>query len=352
MLAETEAGRQHLRNDEFGMVFSITTSMLVSMITRCRRGIFVILAVSLLTAGNLFAEARSNPYGGIVDRNPFGLKPPPPPVVETNAEPAAPPPNVKLTGISNLFSKRALLEITEQQAPVRPGQAPLPGGTVNRPILAEGEEMFGVEVVAIDLEKSIVRIRNGGTESDLTFEVPKPSGGGAPGSMPPAPVGRAPVSAAAAMPPAATGQPTIISSSEPRGGVTMLGGGSGFAGNTAGVSTYGGSASPSPAAMSGGVSSYGGAAYAPGGSLASAGGTPTIPSRQLRTSTKAAQPAAQVDPETQMILMEANRMRDQQHNAGTGGTGGNRPRPPLPPTPLSQQLGGGSGPPPLPSLPR
>jgi hypothetical protein len=40
--------------------------------------------------------------------------------------------------------------------------------------------MYGVEVVAIDLEKSIVRIRNGGTESDLTFEVPKPSAGGAP----------------------------------------------------------------------------------------------------------------------------------------------------------------------------
>src|SRR5688572_28684841 len=210
MLAETEPGRQHLRNDEFVVVFLTIPSMLVSMITLCRRGIFVIYGVSILTAASsIFAEARPNPYGGIVDRNPFGLKPPPPPVVETNSEPAAPPPNVKLTGISNLFSKRALLEITEQQAPARPGQAPLPGGTVNRPILAEGEEMFGVEVMAIDLEKNIVRIRNGGTESDLTFEVPKTSAAGAPA---PPPVGRT----ASVAPPAPAMQPTIVSSSESR----------------------------------------------------------------------------------------------------------------------------------------
>ena len=335
------------------MVFLTIPSMLVSMITLCRRGIFVIYGVSILTAASsIFAEARPNPYGGIVDRNPFGLKPPPPPVVETNSEPAAPPPNVKLTGISNLFSKRALLEITEQQAPARPGQAPLPGGTVNRPILAEGEEMFGVEVMAIDLEKNIVRIRNGGTESDLTFEVPKTSG--TPASAPPAPVGRT-ASAAPVIPAAATGQPTIISSSEPRGGVTMLGGGGGFAGNTGGVSTYGGA---SPAGMmgggisGGGVSSYGGASYNAGGNLASAGGLPTIPTRQLRTSTTTPRSAPQVDPETQMILMEANRMRDQQHNAGTGGNSASRPRPPLPPTALSHELGGPSGPPALPPLPR
>src|SRR5687768_12002553 len=171
-----------------------------------------------------YGEPKSNPYGPIVDRNPFGLKPPPPPVVETNQEPVAPPPNVKLTGISNLFAKRALLEVTEQQASARPGQPPAAGGNVNRPILGEGEAAFGVEVLAIDFERSLVKIRNGGTESDLTFEVPKPSGGAPAGvPTPPAP-GRTASVAPAAMP-----QPTIVSSAEPRGGVTMLGGGGGFA---------------------------------------------------------------------------------------------------------------------------
>src|SRR5688572_20883960 len=152
----------------------------------CKSAVISALALSaaIQWAG---AEAKPNPYGPIVDRNPFGLKPPPPPPVETNQEPATPPPNVKLTGISNLFAKRALLEITEQQAPARPGQPPPPGGTVNRPILAEGEAMHGVEVVAIDLEKNTVKIRNAGTESELTFEVPKPSGGGPAPGLPGAP---------------------------------------------------------------------------------------------------------------------------------------------------------------------
>jgi len=284
------------------------------------------------------ADARPNPYVGIVDRNPFGLKPPPPPPPETVEEPAAPPPNVKLTGISNLFSKRALLEITETQAPVRPGQPPPPGGTVNRPILAEGEAMYGVEVVAIDLEKSIVRIRNGGTESDLTFEVPKPSAGGAPAAPPP-PAGRT----ASVAPAAAMGQPTIVSSSASRGGVTMLGGGSGFAGNTSAASTYGASSS--------GVSSYGGSQVTP----MAAGmdnGLRNIPSRQMRTATV---PAAQgVDPDVQQVLMEATRLNNQKINeSGRVAGSGKRPvqYPPLPPTDLSPHLQGQQPPGGVPGLP-
>src|SRR5262245_9270854 len=95
------------------------------------------------------ADPRANPYGQIVDRNVFGLKPPPPPQVETPKEEVKPPPNVKLTGISNLAQKRAFIEVTEQQA--KAGQPP---NTVNRPILGEGEAAFGVEVVAIDVERN------------------------------------------------------------------------------------------------------------------------------------------------------------------------------------------------------
>lgn len=255
------------------------------------------------------AETKPNPYGQIVDRNPFGLKPPPPPVVETNQEPAAPPPNVKLTGISNLFAKRALLEITEQQAPARPGQPPPAGGTVNRPILAEGEAMHGVEVVAIDLEKNRVRIRNAGTESELTFEAPKP-GGAAPAAVPPVP-GRygQPVASVNPNVPAAAAQPTVITPGNAQGtggGVTLYGGGNSTP--TPGVTALGGEQVPSP--------------------LGAQSGLRTIPSRTIRTPNN---PNSQVDPAQQQIMMEANRMAPPTYNRR------GRPvvQPPLPPTDIT-----------------
>ena len=271
------------------------------------------------------AEARPNPYGPIVERNAFGLKPPPPPQVETPAEPAKPPPNVKLTGISNLFRPRALLEITEQQPAAKPGQAPTPGGTVNRPILSESEAAFGVEVLAIDLERNIVRIRNAGTESELTFEVPK-SGGGGP--TPPVP-GQPPVVNPQALnaSSAAGSQPTIISSSSAQ----ATGGG--------GVSIYGGGNTAAPN-NSGGVTSYGGSVPSP---LGADTGLRTIPSRTIRTPTATDQQA--VDPAQQQLLMELNRTRQQMQQQGTlnntrPGTS-RRPtvEPPLPPTQFSQPNG-------------
>ena len=280
----------------------------------------VISALALSAAIQWAAgEAKPNPYGPIVDRNPFGLKPPPPPVVETNQEPATPPPNVKLTGISNLFERRtALLEITEQQAPARPGQPPAPGGTVNRPILAEGEAMHGVEVVAIDLEKNKVRIRNGGSESELTFEVPKQSG--APAGAPPVP-GRPgqPVASVNPNVPAAAAQPTVIApgNAQGAGGVTLYGGGATATTGNSGVTTLGGAtAVPSP--------------------LGADSGLRTIPSRTIRTPNNPN--PQQVDPAQQQILMEANRLQQQQQQQPTYNRRG-RPtiQPPLPPTDLTPQ---------------
>src|SRR4051812_46163730 len=114
-----------------------------------------------------FAEAKPNPYFSIVDRNPFGLKPPPPPPDPTPVIPVVPPAKVVLTGITSLFgptSKRALLEITEQE----PGKP----ASVRKPILREGERDGTVEMVSIDLEKNTVHIRNSGQELDLKFEDP------------------------------------------------------------------------------------------------------------------------------------------------------------------------------------
>src|SRR5438105_12216562 len=81
-----------------------------------------------------------------------------------------------------MLGVRALLEITETE----PGKSP----TTRKPILKEGERDGTVEVVAIDVEKSMVKIRNGGSETNVTFDTPKLGGAppGIPGAFPPPPL--------------------------------------------------------------------------------------------------------------------------------------------------------------------
>jgi hypothetical protein len=298
---------------------------------RWRFALLICTAAALLQIYPVGAGA--NPYAGIVDRNPFGLKDPPPLPAPTNDTPVVPPAKVILTGITDLFGPRALLEIIEQE-----GGKP---GTPKRPILRQGEREGLVEVLSIDVEKNIVRINNNGLESDLTFDLPKSSSPTAPGAPPPP-------SAAPPIQSASMSQPTIISSSESRGGITMLGGGGNFAGNSSGVTSYGGT-SPTPGtpnapgASYGGVSSYGGM---PSANMAALGGVNsglrTIPSRPVRTP-QSAQPA--IDPDQQMLLIEANRIRQEQINkaAAAGRPSGGAPPmgyPPLPQTPASRELYG------------
>ena len=140
---------------------------------------FVLALVS--AAFRAQADTTQNPYQPIIERNAFGLKPPPPP--GSDAPPPPPPPplaKVTLTGITSMFgpsSKRALLEIVEQE----PGKAAVP----RKPILREGERDGSVEVLAIDLEKNQVKIRNGTVETNITFEVQKTaSAPAAPGALP------------------------------------------------------------------------------------------------------------------------------------------------------------------------
>src|SRR4030095_2158537 len=133
----------------------------------------------------------------------------------------------------NLAQKRAFIEVTDQ-AP-KPGQPP---ATVNRPILSEGEAAYGVEVLAIDVEKSIVRIRNAGVESDLTFEPLKSGTNSAPVNYNP---GAQPHGGGI---PAAAAQPTVIGSPNTQmsggSGITLYGGGSSAVTNNVGVTSYGG----------------------------------------------------------------------------------------------------------------
>jgi len=302
--------------------------MVLSMIALGRRAVFPLLA-GFIALG--IADASPHPYTGIVDRNIFGLKPPPPPVVETNQVQVTPAAKVVLTGITSMFgpqSKRAFFEITEQE----PGKQPV---TPKRPILGEGDREGDIEVLAIDIEQNIVRIRNRSIESELTFEVPKSGATTGAANM----AANPPVINPPASPASGPGQPTIISSSEPRGGVTMFGGGGNSAGNSGGsVSTFGGAMPVAPVAANPpnyasaaynssahNSSAYNSPAYS-GGVSSFGGGVPTIPNRTIRPPNPGAQNQPVIDRDTQAILIEANRLKYESSRV---------PMPPLPQTHLT-----------------
>ena len=102
---------------------------------------------------------ENHPYKSIVDRNSFGLLPPTPPQ-PVNVPP--PPSNVKLTGISTLFGvKKAMLMVQDSSGP---------GKTDKSVILPEGQKEDQIEVISIDEKAGIVKIKNAGVVSDLSFE--------------------------------------------------------------------------------------------------------------------------------------------------------------------------------------
>jgi hypothetical protein len=267
----------------------------------------------------VLADAKANPYQGIVERNAFGLKPPPPPQSDAPPPPpAAPLAKVTLTGITSMFgqsSKRALLEIIEQE----PGKA----GNPRKPILREGERDGSVEVLSIDVERNLVTIRNGPVETNITFEVQKsaPTTPGLPvlaAASPPALTSPVP------SPPNMGSSPTIITRDgglNPSGGstVTIIGANSTPTTPTgiplASSTPYGGTA----------TAAYGAGAAA-NTAFGSAQGGLKIPSRPVRTETASLgheQPPLPRD--QQAVLIELNRELNR----------GNPKFPPLPPTQLN-----------------
>lgn len=242
-----------------------------------------------LTAHSVRANVDANPYATIADRNPFALKPPPPPPPPPEqTAPPVPMAKVTLTGLISMFGEpRALFEIIEEPAK---GAA-----NAKKPILREGEREGPVEVLAIDVAKNSVRIRNSGVETNMTFEVvksgPTPGGAGVPGAPP--------AFTSAALNPAQPqpGSPTVISANYggPGGG---------------GVTLVGGNASP--------MSNPSSAAGVPGalGASSGAGAFPNVPPRPLRTETAAA--AASGPPLTREqadLLIELNNIKDQERGA-------------------------------------
>ncbi len=129
-------------------------------------------------------------YQSIVERNPFGLKPPPPPPDPSLSAPPIPPPvktDISLTGITTIgypkVPKRAYFQTKEANKK-----------DPNFYALSEGQSKDNIEVLHIDEKRpATVKIRMGGTEQTLTFEsngikppasAPMPGAPGAPGLPP------------------------------------------------------------------------------------------------------------------------------------------------------------------------
>jgi len=125
------------------------------------------------------AGMKSNPYEWILERNPFGLRPPPPAVKKPPelVVPPAPLATVEVSGIlSVLSSPRALLEIV-----------PGPGKPMLKPILGVGERVDAVEVVSINVERGEVMLRNGSVITNVPLRAAKAGLASAPnGPTPPA----------------------------------------------------------------------------------------------------------------------------------------------------------------------
>ena len=256
-----------------------------------------LVALVVLVGGRerVMADTKVNPYDAIVERNPFGLKPPPPPAPPEDPSsklPPAPLATVEVTGITSILSsKRALLEIV-----------PGPGKPMLKPILSEGERVESIEVVSINVEKNEVTIKNGGVITNLTFKIAKSTPGPvAPGALPPPVPGSVP-------PP----QTALNNYGTGRGGGVQMGGGA-------------------PAASHAGVGGNPNAAYGGANASAMTGGGDSafrsIPSRNIRANQQAEVPVTAVE---SVLQVEENRIRNQQISQNTGIR-----FPPLPPTALS-----------------
>jgi len=110
---------------------------------------------------NALGGTASNPYDVITLRNVFGLRPIP--VVQPQPEPtvpAAPRPEIKITGITDLLGvPRALFQYEDKEAK----RVEFP------PLLSEGQSYKELTVVSIDAENNRVRVRNGDAEMVLDF---------------------------------------------------------------------------------------------------------------------------------------------------------------------------------------
>ena len=279
----------------------------MSMIARAK----LLGCLLCLGASTLFARADvAGDYKIILERNPFGLKPPPaPPAPATNTAPVETPTAYKLSGITALFRPPRAMFVN--QPPGKP--------TPEYLSLSEGQRQGSLEVLpgGINVKAGTVRVKISGEERTMSFEKDglKPASG--PPAMMTAPGVPTPMPVPGYNPAPATPGGTMVA--PPSSVVPQF--------NRPPAPVSGGFA---PAAMPTEIIMQ----SAPPQRPVRVGTTP-IPLTQQNTTSPP--PAPHIDPAEQALRIEIQRIVDAPRvNAGE--------LPPLPPTDLSN--------PPLPAAPR
>jgi len=131
----------------------------MSMTTRAKSlGCLLALCATTLVAG---ADVAGD-YKIILERNPFGLKPPPPPPAPpTNSAPVETPTAYKLSGITALFRPPRAMFVN--QPPGKP--------TPEYLSLSEGQRQGSLEVLpgGIDVKAGTVKVKISGEERTMSF---------------------------------------------------------------------------------------------------------------------------------------------------------------------------------------
>ena len=275
------------RNFTQALVFFFA-SVMFRIVNWQRHLIPALIAVMVFSVVRVRAEVSlsQNPYAPIVTRNVFGLVPIPEPAPPVDPATLVPPPKITPNGIMTLFGK---LQVLFKVAGVaHPGQPPKDESYV----MGEGDRQDEIEVQKIDEKAATITFNNHGVVQSLALVTGTASAGGAA----PAPAGFTP--------------PGI-----PRPGL-VPGAGVGFGGR------FGRNRNLPPAVnpvdnnpnVGGGAPSFGGG---------NANSVNTDASQE------------QITPETQVIMMEAQRAQWKQE--------GNPAAAILPPTPITSQLNGEDG---------
>jgi len=283
------AAQRH-RDEKLGLVFDRGMEYLTAM-NVVERAVAVGFGGILLavTARADVTERAVNPYHVIIDRNPFGLRPPPAP--PTNAPPTTPPVvvTVKFTGItSDSTGRKAWLVI-----PPQPNKNPNPQYLS----IAEHEKQGDIEVLDIDEKEGTVKILNAGQAFELNFKDH--------GLQTPPPAAVPGIQYPRAVPPGALPTGIVPAPGTPSPGIRTAG------------------ATPTVSAHDAMAARYG---LQP--STTANAALQTIPARNVRTTPGEAQaPAAgaTVDPAVQRVLMEAQKAQAEREGHSF---------PPLPPLPF------------------